>query len=160
MILACLSAAAVALGGPWLAPHLRWNLTASVPRGLYYGTALEGSPSRGELVAFPVPEAVAPVVFGRGLLPRGAYLIKYVAGVPGDWVCLDAGRYEVNGELVGEVRALDSAGLPLPSFSFCGAVAPGHYFVATEASNSFDSRYFGPLPASALREKLRPLWTF
>jgi conjugative transfer signal peptidase TraF len=156
-----LAAVATLLGvGARLPAHLRWNLTSSLPRGLYLVRHRSQPPSRGSLVAFAVPEGAADVVFGRGYLPQGAFLMKRVAAVPGDRVCTREGRYEVNGVSLGEVFEDDASGRPLPHHSFCGLVPPDRYYVATSIARSFDSRYFGPLPTAALTERLRPLWTY
>lgn len=157
-----LSAGAVVLiaGACAAASHLRWNLTESLPRGLYARWSSTSAPARGDIVAFQVPESVHKLVFGRGYLPRRAQLFKQVAAGPGDHVCLRDGRYEVNGKVLGPILTTDSSGRPLPSFPFCGQVPPDSYFVATSTARSFDSRYFGPVPAFALRDWLTPLWTF
>jgi conjugative transfer signal peptidase TraF len=143
-----------------VASHLRWNLTDSLPRGLYARWSATSAPSRGDIVAFDVPENVRQLVLGRGYLPSHTQLFKRVAAGPGDHVCLHDGRYEVNGTVLGPILATDSAGHPLPSARFCGRVPPDTYFVATSKPRSFDSRYFGALPRSALRDRLTPLWTF
>jgi len=135
-----------------------WNLSASLPRGLY---ALDraASPLRGAVVSFPAPSGAAALIAERGYLPNGASLLKTVVGLPGDPVCITASSYSVRGRVIGLVASRDTKGRPLAPFQFCGAVPAGSAFVATPAPLSFDSRYFGPVPVSSLTVAV-PVWTF
>jgi conjugative transfer signal peptidase TraF len=135
-----------------------WNLSPSMPRGLYF---LErGTPSeRGSIVLVPVPESVRPIALGRGYLPFGAKLLKIVVALPGDFACVRDNSLIINGVVLGSVLSRDSHGLPLAPARFCGELPPGKAFVATSAPLSFDSRYFGTVPLSTLTV-VRPLWTF
>ena len=59
-----------------------------------------------------------------------------------------------------DVRAKDSAGRPLAP-AIGGAVPSGQVWVMSDENPlSFDSRYFGPLPASLIRGRMTPLWTW
>jgi conjugative transfer signal peptidase TraF len=146
--------------GCGVAAHLCWNLTDSLPRGLYVRHRASTPPARNGIVAIQVPPNVEALVFERRYLPAGAQLFKRVVGLPGDRVCLGRGQYEVNGASLGLVLASDSAGNSLPTALFCGVVPDGLYFLAGDTPRSFDSRYFGPLPAAALTDRLTPLWTY
>jgi conjugative transfer signal peptidase TraF len=140
------------------AHRMTWNLSPSVPRGLYALESRDAS-RRGDLVVFqPAPRAAA-IIYSRGYLPPGARLIKEIVGVPGDLVCVRADGFFVNGVGFGDVAPFDSHGLPLTPYPFCGAVPPGQAFVATRAPLSYDSRYFGPVPISSLTPVV-PLWTY
>jgi conjugative transfer signal peptidase TraF len=138
--------------------HFLWNLSASLPRGLYL---LEPSrvPRRGAIVAFEPPPPAAAEVAARRYLPEGASLLKIVAALPGDRVCLHESAFVVNGELVGPIVRQDSAGRPLTPFDFCGPVPAGRAFVATTAPLSYDSRYFGPVALASLTVAV-PAWTY
>jgi conjugative transfer signal peptidase TraF len=138
--------------------HCVWNLSSSLPRGLY---ALDhaGPPTRGSTVSFSAPPAAAALIAERAYLPTGASLLKVVVGLPGDAVCVTAGAFSVGGRVIGAVASGDSRGRPLAPFEFCGVVPPGVAFVATSAPLSFDSRYFGPVPLSSLTVAV-PVWTF
>ena len=58
-------------------------------------------------------------------------------------------------------RLLDSAGLPLPHAAFgTYRLPPGSVWLYAPEPRSFDSRYFGPLPAKDLLYRLAPLWLF
>jgi type IV secretory pathway protease TraF len=48
----------------------------------------------------------------------------------------------------------------MPWFKYCGTVKKGEVFVFIDNSKSFDSRYYGPIPAAELIAKATPLWIF
>jgi conjugative transfer signal peptidase TraF len=137
--------------------HFTRNYTPSLPLGVYL---LRPSLPvvRGEIVDFDIPALARDLIAGR-YLPAGFHLLKRVVALPGDRVCFSDGRYRVDGVAISTIARRDSLGRPLPVLDFCGAVAPGTAFVATSAPSSLDSRYFGPVPLSALTVA-RPLWTF
>jgi conjugative transfer signal peptidase TraF len=135
-----------------------WNLSPSMPRGLYL-LECGKPPERGSIVIFPVPEAVRPLALARGYLPVGANLLKVVVALPGDASCVQEHSLIVNGRVLGPVLSRDSMGRPLMPARFCGELPAGTAFVATPTTLSFDSRYFGAVPLSTLTV-VRPLWTF
>jgi conjugative transfer signal peptidase TraF len=149
---------ALALGTATVGDRLTWNISPSVPRGLYI---LEPRPARqrGDLVSFRPPPGAAAIIYSRHYLPRGAGLIKRIVGLPGDLVCVRPEGFFVNGARFGDVAQLDSRGRSLTPYRFCGAVPAGQAFVATRAPLSYDSRYFGPVPISSLT-RVVPLWTY
>jgi conjugative transfer signal peptidase TraF len=141
-----------------IASLLVWNLSASLPRGLYRRES-GVVPRRGEVVCFPPPPAAAALIAERAYLPPGTSLLKVIVALPGDRVCIDDVSFTANGEYFGPVARYDSAGRDLAPFRFCGVVPAGSAFVATRASLSFDSRYFGPVPLSSVNVVV-PLWTY
>jgi conjugative transfer signal peptidase TraF len=148
-----LSAVAVAV-----APSFVWNLSPSLPRGLYLRDR-GAAPRRGALVSFAPPARVASLIAARAYLPPGASLLKIVVALPGDTVELDERSFSVNGQRLGPVAPRDSRGRDLTPFVFTGTVPDGVAFVATTAPLSFDSRYFGPVPISSLTVVV-PVWTY
>ena len=142
-----------------LASHLVWNGTESIPRGLYWVTH-DTFCQRGDLVVFPVPPAMRPLVHERGYLPDGYVLLKPVVAVAGDRVCISDDVALVDDAPIGRVLATDSEGRPLPHDDLCGPVPPRHLYVASHHPRSFDSRTFGPVDAATIRGKATPLWTF
>ena len=139
-------------------PHILWNLTPSLPRGLYVIRPV-APPRRGAVVSLPPPRDAADLIVGRGYLPPGASLLKLLVALPGDSVCIDRRSFSANHRVLGTVANRDSAGRPLVAFEFCGEVPEGYGVVATAAPLSFDSRYFGPVPLSTLTVA-EPVWTF
>jgi conjugative transfer signal peptidase TraF len=135
-----------------------WNLSPSLPRGLYLRDP-SSAPRRGAVVSFAPPADAAAVIAARGYLPPGVSLLKLVVALSGDTVCIDRATFRVNGKAFGVLAARDSAGRSLVPFAFCGVVPTGRAFVATPAPMSFDSRYFGPVALSTLTVAV-PVWTF
>jgi conjugative transfer signal peptidase TraF len=142
-----------------LAWHLVWNWTPSLPLGLYW-LSRGAPPTPGALVAFAVPAAVRDLVRDRHYLPAGAMLVKRVVATPGDRVCTDAGTFTINGLPLGAILTEDTAGRALPHYEGCGPVPEGLLYVASHHAKSFDSRTFGPVPASDIRGTVTPLWTY
>jgi conjugative transfer signal peptidase TraF len=106
----------------------------------------------------------------RGYLSAGIFchdgtqrIVKAVLAAPGDTVDLTAEGFRIQGKLLPNTapRRVDSQGRA------GRAVAPGRYpvrpgtlwVVSTRTPASFDSRYFGAVPTSAVRRRFHPLWT-
>jgi signal peptidase I len=86
----------------------------------------------------------------------GEFLIKRIVGGPRDTIAIRAdGRAIRNDEPLAEpyvrrCRPLDHCALPRPI-----AVPPGHYYVLGDnRRNSTDSRFWGPVPRSALEGRV------
>jgi len=151
-------AGTVVVGAGAVGHTLTWNLSSSLPRGLYL-LRRGATATAGSIVAFPVPARVAAVMAARRYLPPGTLLLKRIVAMPGEHVCVGDRTLKVNGRLLGPVADRDSAGRRLTAFGFCGDISPGFVFVATASRLSFDSRYFGPVPIPSLIVAT-PLWTY
>jgi conjugative transfer signal peptidase TraF len=143
-------------------PVLVINVTPSEPIGVYRAIARpRNAYRRGMLVLFPVPRTVERLVLERGWLKPGVPLLKELAGLAGDQVCVLSGRLQINGRTVGPVFDEDRTGQPLPQLRGCFAVPAGYFFAASSyLDQSFDGRYFGALPLAMVTAEARPLWTF
>ena len=149
-------AASTVTASALIAARLTRNYTPSLPLGVYW--LRPGRPvTKGALVDFPIPSNARPLIAGR-YLPVRFHLLKRVVALEGDVVCMAHGQYVVNGISISAIAAHDLLGRPLAAFEFCGAVPAGTAFVATPVASSLDSRYFGPVPLSALTVA-SPLWT-
>ena len=137
---------------------LRINFTASAPFGIYM--LVSGTPAKGEMASFCLDSwagewlalAEERSYLGPGFCPRGLRpLLKTVSGLQGE----DTGRY-TNLSL----RHADSMGRPLPASRLQdGQIPDGFALMLGQHEGSFDSRYFGLVPAAALRRVL-PVLTF
>jgi type IV secretory pathway protease TraF len=112
------------------------------------------------VVAFP-PEHLAAFLAEAGYLPRGVPLIKHVLALPGQIVCRERLAITVDGIEMGAARKRDRRGRVLPSWQGCRELAQGEVFLMNwDEPASLDSRYFGPLPVTAIVGRAVPLWTF
>ena len=145
------------LGGA--TPHYIWNASMSVPIGLYRvqpATQLAVT----ELVAIKPPDLLATFLDLNGYLPIGVPMLKRVLALPGQTVCRNGLKIAVDGVDVGEARERDGRNRPLPAWHGCRVIAGGDVFVMNcQSADSLDSRYFGPLPASAVIGRAVPVWT-
>jgi conjugative transfer signal peptidase TraF len=145
------------LGG--MTPRYIWNASSSVPIGLY--RVRPASPlSVTELVAIQPPDLLAAFLDLNGYLPIGVPMLKRVLALPGQTVCRTGVIISVDGIDMGNARERDGQGRPLPAWHGCRVIADGNIFVMNwQSPDSFDSRYFGPLPASAIIGRAQPIWT-
>jgi len=142
---------------------IRLNSTGSLPLGLYRVTDVPNA----RLAEFCPPEPFSRMSVERGYRPSGTCvdgdtpLLKPIVAKPGDLVVTSTRGIAVNGQLLPNTvaRTNDSKGRPLPHYPFgTYAVKLGTVWVAsTHHSLSFDSRYFGPIQVSSIREYLKPL---
>jgi conjugative transfer signal peptidase TraF len=139
-------------------PRIIWNASASVPVGLYVAIPAE-TIAHGDLVLVRPPEMLAAFLAERGYVVRGVPLLKHVAALPPQVVCVEGTAIMVDGETVAHRRGADRLGRPPPTWHGCRALEAGEVFLlnATEP-DSFDGRYFGPLPRMSIVARLRPVW--
>jgi len=141
-------------------PLLVYNGSASLPRGFYLAKSA-GVLTPGDLVFAQAPAAMRQLAAQRGYLPFDVPLIKPVAAVAGDHICVTAGHILISGKPVAPLLSSDRAGRPLTSWHGGRVLHDGEIFLLSiHASGSFDSRYFGPVERSAVQARLVPLWTW
>lgn len=146
---------------------LRINLTPSYPIGLWRIEPLERTAAVGDLV-FICPPDGAPFVLALerghirpGLCPGGmGPLIKTIMAVGEQQVDI-AGSVTIDGTPLARsaVRGADAEGRALPDFAG-GTVPPGWLYLHSDFAGSFDSRYFGFVPATGLLGLARPVFTY
>src|SRR5579875_1433787 len=153
---------------------LRIALTDSAcPPGIYRATALRpGNPLvRDELVLVCLPEDLARFALARGYLARGAGcgdgiepVGKRIGALAGDTVTLAPDYITVNDRRLpnSESRTRDTRRRNVPHIAFgTYRVADGEVWLFGEADpRSWDSRYFGAVPAGAVRAELKPVITW
>ncbi|WP_144224680.1 S26 family signal peptidase [Mesorhizobium amorphae] len=139
-------------------PRLVWNVSASAPIGLY--RVVSGTPLRGDLVVAHPPKFIAGLAAERGYLPTSVPLVKRVAALPREHVCAFYEAIIIGGEIVARRLRTDRQGRQLPWWNGCRALGPEEFFLlGVDSANSFDSRYFGPVPVKNIIGRVVPLWT-
>jgi len=162
-IIAASVAALAALTMPSIAqPNLRlvWNVSASVPLGLYR-IEPDRHPRVGELAAVRPSPTLARLMADRHYVEWGALLVKPVAAVSGARVCRHGHAVTIDGLQVATVLDHDRFGRDLPRWSGCRGLGASDYFLlARNVRASFDSRYFGPVAAANVIGRATPLWVW
>lgn len=138
---------------------LVWNVSGSVPTGLYW-IAEAKELSVGDRVAIEPPPALRIILDRRGYLPSGLPLLKRVAAISGQQVCRFRHGIMIDGRLVVLARARDTLGRPLPRWSGCKRLGKGDIFTLNpDQAHSFDGRYFGVLAAGSVIGRGLPVLT-
>lgn len=139
-------------------PLIIYNASASAPIGFY--RVLSAEPiRRGDLVLARTPASVRQLAAERDYLPATVPLVKRVVALDGDTVCAIHHAITIDGRHVATQLIADRLGRPLPIWSGCRTLGPGDMFLLMQGvSDSFDGRYFGPIPVSAVIGRLVPLW--
>ncbi|ABM42810.1 MULTISPECIES: S26 family signal peptidase [Pseudomonadota] len=147
-------------------PRLIYNPSDSVPVGWYRvdpiqhrAGSLARSLSVGSIVLTQLPADGAALAAQRGYLPAHVPLLKRVGAVAPQHVCIVAGQVRIDGVPVAAALPADRLGRPLPSLQLCRCLEPGELFLLSVTNPaSFDSRYFGPVSASAVIGIAHPVW--
>ena len=147
-------------------PRLIYNPSDSVAIGWYrvdpQGHGIDSLPhsfSVGSIVLITLPPDAAALAAQRGYLPARVPLLKRVGAVAPQEVCIAGGIVRIDGVPLAAALLADRWGRPLPSWQQCRRLEPGELFLLSVTNpSSFDSRYFGPVAASAVIGVAHPVW--
>ena len=147
-------------------PRLIYNPSDSVAVGWYRvdpqgrGAASLPRPlSVDSIVLTTLPPDAAALAAQRGYLPARVPLLKRVGAVAPQEVCIAGGIVRIDGVPSAAVLPADRWGQPLPSWQQCRRLESGELFLLSVTNPaSFDSRYFGPVSASAVIGVAHPVW--
>ncbi|HBO3225403.1 TPA: S26 family signal peptidase [Pseudomonas aeruginosa] len=147
-------------------PRLIYNPSDSVPVGWYRvepfdprTASLPRPLSVDSIVLVPLPAGAAMLAAQRGYLPAHVPLLKRVGAVAPQHVCIVAGQVRIDGMPTAAAMPADRLGRPLPFWPYCRPLAEGELFLLSVTNPaSFDSRYFGPVSASAVIGIAHPVW--
>ncbi len=142
-----LSLIGLSVGAP--GPKFIWNVSASVPVGLYVLHPADKL-HVGDLLAIRPPKPLAEFLDQRRYLPINVPMLKHVAALAGQKVCRNGRKITVDGKAVASALDRDRFGRPLPTWQGCRVIAVGEVFLLNARWDSLDGRYFGPLPITAV----------
>lgn len=139
--------------------RLVWNVSASVPIGLYRLSAPRDL-AVGDLVAVMPEKLLADFLVERGYIGRDVPLLKRVMGVPGQQVCRTGLAITVDGVPLGRALDRDRMGRVLPVWQGCRGIVDGDIFLMNpDVRDSLDGRYFGPTAAKSVIGLATPIYT-
>ncbi|EPW8900883.1 S26 family signal peptidase [Pseudomonas aeruginosa] len=158
--LALLAGSLAAMGWATIAtspPRLIYNASDSVPVG-WYRISPATSLAPGDLVLVHLPPEVRSLAAQRGYLPANVPLLKTVAAMAPQQVCVQGSQVRIDGDLVAKRLRWDRKGRALPSWQACRRLVGDELFLLSSSNPaSFDSRYFGPVSADAMIGRAQPL---
>ncbi len=161
-VLVAMALGIVAIGataGSERTPRFVWNVSGSVPTGLYRVRPASDLTVATIVAAYP-PEPLATWLAEGGYLPRGVPLLKRVLALEGQTVCRIGPIIWVDGRQIGAARKQDHSGRPLPVWRGCRVIGADEVFLMNpDEPASLDGRYFGPLPLTSIAGLAEPLWT-
>ena len=147
------------------ATGIRLNLSGSIPPGFY--RVVSGPVERGATVLACLPSDVASFARARGYVPSGscddgsAPVGKRIAAMAGDTIVVTAVGVFVNGKLLRASAPLqrDSEGRALLALRLASHVVSANevWLMSSYSAHSFDSRYFGGIPASRVISRIAPI---
>lgn len=159
--LALLAGSLFALG--WAAlttspPQLVYNASDSVPVG-WYRISPANTLVPGDLVLVRLPPEARSLAAQRGYLPTNVPLLKTVAAMALQRVCVQGSQVRIDGVVVARRLRWDRQGRALPTWQACRRLVGNELFLLSSSNPaSFDSRYFGPISAGAVIGRAQPLW--
>jgi conjugal transfer pilin signal peptidase TrbI len=136
----------------WVTSHFGYavNITESLPQK-YFLVHFNQKPVVGNFIIFKGPENLK--------LPKELTFTKQVMGRSGDVVTRNDRNFFINGKFVGRAKTHSLKG-ELLKVGPTGVIPEGHYYVATDHKDSFDSRYqdIGWISISQCIGIAYPLW--
>jgi type IV secretory pathway protease TraF len=124
-------------------PILIWNASESVAVGWYF--VVKRQPKIGEIAVIRPAGWVQIYASARGYLPQKALLLKPIFAAQSSIICRFGQYVFVDGKLVTKAQIADKQGRQMPVWKGCIGLGPADLFLLSHHSDSFDSRYFGPV---------------
>lgn len=113
--------------------------------------ALSTKITRGEIVRFPHRDLVTD--------NKTVFMLKRVGCTEGRTLSVnDNNEYFCDGDYLGKAKERNSKGALVKHFVWNGAVPQGLFFAVANHKDSYDSRYYGFVPAKNIKQKAVPLF--
>lgn len=145
--------------------YLVINVTDSMPKGIYLKQY--GNIKRNDIVLVCLDSKSERLGLSRHyILPgmacgKSSPLVKEVLAIPEDNVSFNSRGLAINSSFyLLSITSYDSENRKLPIFPYGQYHTAGYWLIGTHASNSWDSRYWGPVKREQIISKLLPLFTW
>ena len=142
----------------WQGYGISYQNTGSMPEGWYWMVPVPHQVQRGDIMIFSAPATARALALTHHWMLPNERLMKPVAAVPGDHVCVQDHQIIINHRVIAAQQPDYAPHHALPQWHFCGTIPAGHYLLlSTYAKRSFDGRYFGLVKRAALLARALPL---
>lgn len=143
------------------------NTSSSIPMGIYSIKPIIAPLKQHDLVALCLNNSDQDFGLSRGYIHTGSRcngstpLLKSIIAIPGDNVTLTNKDIIVNGRVYSlPTQKYDSQHRTLPSWPRGSYKNTQRFWViGTNSKNSWDSRFFGPIPLAQIKYLIIPLLT-
>ena len=156
-LVTCLCAAGIALiaaGALNTRDVVLFNPSPSAPTGFYLRT--DETVRDGVFVTVRAVDVAPGLAALLGFSDERDRFIKRALVRPGEPICA-RGEEVMYGARVLRRRLFDAQGHALPTWEGCHTLEDGDVFLVGDTDDSFDSRYFGIVPRSAIEGVWRPI---
>lgn len=156
IVISILIVYAIINGAFLLGYGLTKQISASMPEGWYVTYPIRFPLKRYQTVLFTPPPWALQYMDKHHWFRANMLMMKQVYGVPGDFVCIRHQAVWINGKNIAPIVPDYAPGKSLPKLHYCQRLPKDQYFMmSTHIVRSFDSRYIGPIAASAIHKSAR-----
>lgn len=137
---------------------ITYTKSSSMPQGWYFVIPAKNL-QRHDMVVFLPPKNTRDFLSQHHWGPKSYLLLKYVMGLPGDFVCKQNHYLWINQQKIASILIFYAPNKKLPQNNFCGRLTSDEYLLlSTKIKRSFDGRYFGPIKYDNIIGKAIPLF--
>lgn len=130
---------------------ITYVVSQSMPSGFYVIVPPQQI-NRYDIVQFRPPETTVKFLQEHHWGSPNGLLLKYVYGMPRDFVCNKDGELWINAKKVAPIYVYYAPGQKLPLKNFCAKLGDDEYLLLSKrVARSFDGRYFGPVKRGSIR---------
>lgn len=136
-------------------PVVIYNPSRSVPSGFYLRSG--EPPRRGDFVTVAAVEVAQDYAARRGYADPTDRFLKRVAATEGQLVCAEDEIVSIDGVQTATRIERDDEGRVLPAWRGCRRLSAGELFLLGDTDDSFDGRYWGPIPTELIEAAWTPI---
>jgi len=137
---------------------LTYQVSPSMQKGFYWVRPAKNL-KRGDIALFMPPSHTLLFLRRHHWIPNKGWMMKYIVGIPGDFVCQKDHVIWINHHKFAHVYNYYAKGKSLPNTHFCGKLKFNQYLLmSTKVKRSFDGRYFGPIDRKNIIGRVVPVF--
>ncbi|MBK6704544.1 MAG: S26 family signal peptidase [Caulobacteraceae bacterium] len=152
---AMLALACLVISATHARPVVICNPSQSVPSGFYLRSG--EPPRRGDFVTVAAVDVAPEYAALRGYADHSDRFLKRIAATEGQLVCAEDETISIDGVQTATRIERDAEGRMLPAWRGCRRLSAGELFLLGNTDDSFDGRYWGPIPLDLIEGVWTPM---